>query len=90
VRVVEVVVGAEVWVAQAAKAAEVRLRIPNFLAKRLLQTTSELTRPAARTGARLFRAAARACTASVGPPVDHADPPHFATSLGVRPPPPLL
>jgi hypothetical protein len=37
--------------------------------------------PAARTGARLLRAATRACTTSVGPPVNHADPPHVATSL---------
>jgi hypothetical protein len=28
--------------------------------------------PAARTGARLLRAATRACTTSVGPPVNHA------------------
>jgi hypothetical protein len=50
--------------------------------------------PAARARARLLRAAARAYTAlattSVGPPVNHADPPHFPKSLGVRPPPPLL
>jgi hypothetical protein len=46
--------------------------------------------PAALTGVRLLRAATRAYTTSVGPPVNHADPPHFATSLGVRPPPPLL
>jgi hypothetical protein len=50
--------------------------------------------PAARRRVRLLRAAARACTAlattSVGPPVNHADPPHLATPLGVRPPPPLL
>jgi hypothetical protein len=57
--------------------------------------TQPAQRPEPRARVRLLRAAARAyttlATTSVGPPVNHADPPqHVATFLGVAPPPPLL
>jgi hypothetical protein len=55
-----------------------------LLLARGFSTGPSSTEPCARTGARLLRAAARAYTAlvttSVGPPVNHADPPHVATA----------